>query len=360
VPLPSNDSPPPASRSNLRAILRVLGWSAFVLGGVSGFAQTPPSGGLRADSPADFAPHPASGKTFNELWTYQFWLNGGIQVQLNLSRANFGSFKDPVCGADLAVTSFRGKNAFVAREYPVKRFSWSPANARLEVHPNIYTEGFPPRAHKVYFSTVKEGVAYFLELTFEGMTPGAVWGDGIFDLADGQKMGLYFHIPKARVTGRMGINGDTLAVKGFGWMDHTWQTQFAPKLIDVSYRYAVFSGRAEGGYFFQKGDAVFGYGVREEKGRLSLLNPNGIKVPSRTNWGGTSLARQLEVSLANGTPIHLVRTEDRQRTSFMQELSTLERFGAKVFLGGELVGFRGIGTVDGSLPAIYSFTVVKR
>ena len=85
-------------------------------------AQTPPTGGLRPDVLADFAPHAASSKTFNELWTYQFWLNGGIQVQLNLSRANFGSFKDPVCGADLAVTNFRGRNAFVAREYPVKRF----------------------------------------------------------------------------------------------------------------------------------------------------------------------------------------------------------------------------------------------
>ena len=137
-------------------------------------AQTPPSGGLRSDALADFAPHPASGKTYNELWTYQFWLNGGVQVQLNLSRANFGSFKDPVCGADLAVTNFRGRNIFVAREYPMKRFSWTPATARLEVHPNIHVEGLPPRAHKLFFSTVKDGKEYFLELTFENMTPGVV------------------------------------------------------------------------------------------------------------------------------------------------------------------------------------------
>src|SRR4051812_16687945 len=90
-------------------------------------APIPPTGGLRSDTPVDFAPHNPSSKTFNEFWTYQFWLNGGVQVQLNLSRASFGSFKDPVCGADLAVMNFRGRNAFVAREYPVKRFSWTPA-----------------------------------------------------------------------------------------------------------------------------------------------------------------------------------------------------------------------------------------
>ena len=332
---------------------------ALALAGIS-LAQTPPVGLLRPDGPSDFAPHAALGKTFNELWTYQFWLNGGIQVQLNLSRANFGSFKDPVCGADLAVTNFHGHNAFVAREYPMKRFSWTPAPARLEIHPKIYVEGLPPRAHKVFFSTVKDEKAYFLELTFENMTPGVVWGDGVFSLPDDQKMGLYIHVPKARVTGRLALNGDTITVKGFGWMDHTWQTQFATKLIDISYRYAAVSGRAEGGYFFQRENNVFGYGIREDKGRMTLLNPIGISVVSRAAWGGTSLPKQIDIALEGKPAVTLVRTEDRQRTSFMQELSTFERFGAKVFLGGELVGFRGVGQVDGAQQAVYSFTVVKK
>ena len=342
--------------------MRAFTLFAAALAGAFGIstAQTPPIGFLRPDTPSDFAPHAASGKTFNELWTYQFWLNNGIQVQLNLSRANFGSFKDPVCGADLAVTNFNGRNAFVAREYPVKRFSWTPAPARLEVHPKIYVEGLPPRAHKIFFSTVKDGKAYYLELTFEGMMPGVVWGDGVFNLPDDQKMGLYFHIPKARVTGRLALDGDTIAVKGFGWMDHTWQTQFATRLIDIGYRYAAVSGGAEGGYYFQRGTSVFGYGIREEKGRMILLNPVGVSVVSRSTWGGTSLPRQIDIAFDGKPGVTLLRTEDRQRTSFMQELGSLERFGAKVFLGGELMGFRGLGLVDGTKPAVYSFTVVKK
>jgi len=336
------------------AILATLAFLSTTL------AQTPPTGGLRPDTPSDYAPHASNGKTFNEFWTYQFLLNGGIQVQLNLSRANFGSFKDPVCGADLAVMNFLGRNAFVAREYPIKRFSWSPSAARLEVHDDIWSEGMPPRSHRLFFSTQKAGKAYFLDLTFEGMTPGVVWGDGVFDLPDNQKMALYFHIPRARVKGRIALDGDTINVRGFGWLDHTWQTQFAPKLIDAGYRYTVTSGRAEGGYFFQKGDKVFGYGIREDKGRFALLNPTGLTAASRASWGGTSVPKRLEVALEGRAPLALLRTEDRQRTSFMQELSSIERFGAKMFLGGELMGFRGAGLVDDAAPAIFSYTVVKR
>jgi hypothetical protein len=322
------------------------------------FAQTPPSGGLRPDNPVDYAPHASNGKTFNEFWTYQFLLNGGIQVQLNLSRANFGSFKDPVCGADFAVMNFLGRNAFVAREYPVKRFSWN--GSRLQVHDDIWSEGVPPRAHRLFFSTEKAGKAYLLDLTFEGMTQGVVWGDGVFQLPDNQKMALYFHIPRARVKGRLALDGDTINVRGFGWLDHTWQTQFAPKLIDAGYRYAVTSSRAEGGYFFQKGDKVFGYGIREEKGKFSLLQPTSLTLANRTALGSTSVAKRLEVNLEGRPPVSLLRTEDRQRTSFMQELSSIERFGAKMFLGGELMGFRGVALVDDAVPAVYSYTVVKR
>jgi hypothetical protein len=56
----------------------------------------------------------------------------------------------------------------------------------------------------------------------------------------------------------------------------------------------------------------------------------------------------------------LLRVEDRQRTSVLQELSALERFGARMYLGGEILGYRGLAKVNDSLPAIYSFTLVKR
>lgn len=324
-------------------------------------AVTPPEGGLRRDTPADYAPAPRPGRTHNEFWTWQFRLNDGIQLQLNLSRVHFGSLKDPVCGADLAVMGFRGHNYFVAREYPMRNFSWNSEAARLEVHADIYAEGLPPRAHRVSFSTRKGGHDYFLELTFEEMTPGAVWGDGIFRLGGGEESALFIHIPKAKVKGRLAIDGDTTAVRGFGWMDHSRQSQFGTKFMDAGYRYAVTSGRAEGGYFFQDGDKVFGYGVREEKGALALLKPESIRVSERTSWGPAAVPKGLDISLeGRNDTLRLQRTENRQRTSVLQELGTFERFAAKMYLGGELLSYRGLATVDSLRPAVFSFTIVKR
>ncbi len=343
-------------------IPRLIG-GAFVLAAAAAFvaaAATVPEGGLRRDTPADYAPDPKPGKTHNEFWTWQFLFENGAQAQLNFSRVHFGSLKDPVCGADLAVMNFRG-NHFVAREYPLSNFAWEPDDELLRVHANIRAEGLPPRAHRVRFATRKGGKSYFLDLTFERMMPGAVWGDGTFRLGGGESVSLFVHVPRARVRGRLGIDGDTVEVRGFGWMDHTRQTQFGTRFMDAGYRYVVTQGRAEGGYFFQDGGKVFGYGVREEGGgRLALLKPLALAARDRATWGGLSVPRTLELSLEDRPPVALRRTEDRQRTALLQELGTFERFGARVYLGGELFGYRGLATVGDSVPAVYSFTMVKR
>src|SRR5437762_13089738 len=86
---------------------------------------------LRRDNATDIAPHPKSSRTYNEFWTYQFWLNEGIQAQVDLSRANFGSFKDPACGADLSLIGFKGRNYFVAREYKARNFAFDVERQRL-------------------------------------------------------------------------------------------------------------------------------------------------------------------------------------------------------------------------------------
>src|SRR5690606_9981419 len=129
------------------------------------------------------------------FWTWQFLLEGGAQIQLNFSRVHFGTLKDPVCGADLAVMNFRGRNHFVAREYPLSNFSWEPAAERLGVHANIWAEGLPPRSHHVRFATKKGGKSYYLDLTFDKMMPGAVWGDGVFRLGGGESVSLFVHVP---------------------------------------------------------------------------------------------------------------------------------------------------------------------
>jgi hypothetical protein len=317
-----------------------------------------PVGGLRRDDQADLSPHPQATRTFNEFWTYLFWLNNGIQVELNLSRASFGKFKDPVCGAGLSVMNFKGRDYLVAREYPSGNFVFDTARQRLSVHERIFFEGFPPLKHRVFFSTSKNGVAYFLDLSFEDMLPGLVWGDGVFHLPGDQRLGLYFHIPRARVHGRLGVNGDTVAVEGFGWMDHNWETNYAPRLIDAGYRYALFSGRAEGGCFFQKDGRIFGYGLRQTEGQPVLLRPKGMKTTETMTWAGVAQPRSFEIDY-DGAPPTRGRWKDlSQWASAFRQLNSLERFGAKLFAGGDLYSFRGTGVVNDSFPALFSFTAV--
>ncbi len=329
--------------------------SLLAFGALRTLAIEDPTGGLRRDNIADLAPHPQPSGNYNEFWTYQFGLNNGVQVQLNLSRADFGRFKDPVCGSDLSVMGFRGKNYFVAREYPLKNFSFDSAHARLAVHTRIFTEGAPPLAHHVFFSTRKDGVSYLLDLTFSDMTPGVVWGDGVFHLRDHQQVGLYFHIPGARVRGKLAINGDTTDVRGFGWMDHSYQTDFATRLIDHGYRYVTCTAPWQGGYFFQNGQGVFGYGVRNQGGRLTLLSPQSIQTPDAA---GAAFPSTLVLAFADGSHAKFQVLQDRLRTSAFQELNWLQRKAAALFLGGELISDRGTGRFDGD-TALYSFIAVR-
>lgn len=331
--------------------------------GAAVFLSTPawpisfPSGPLRKDGPADLAPHPQSSKAYNEFWTYQFWLQDGMQAQLNFSRVSFGSFKDPVCGGDLSLMGFKGHSYFVAREYKLQNFAFDPVLSKLSVHQKIFFQGAPPQAHRVCFTTTKNGVAYFLDLTFDSIAPGAVWGDGVIHLHNNEQMGLFFHIPKAKVHGRIAINGDTVAVQGSAWMDHTYQTQFATNLMDAGYRYVLTSGKTEGGYFFQSEEGLFGYGLREEGGRLQLLKIQGLK-PSNSN-PGPWISRSLEFDFADASPSRFQLKENRQQTSAFQELSYLLRRTARMYLGGEPYSFRGTASINDS-PALFSFTQVVR
>jgi hypothetical protein len=84
-----------------------------------------------------------------------------------------------------------------------------------------------------------------------------------------------------------------------------------------------------------------------------------MKALESASWGGISVPRVLEFQFEGAESSRFQRKEDRQRTSALQELSRIERFGAKLFLGGEILGFRGTGLLNDSLPAIYSFTLIK-
>ncbi len=322
-----------------------------------------PTGDLRSAVLTDLKPHPSSSKTYNEFWTYHFFLDGNIQAVLNFSRVNLGSFKAPVCGADLTIMGFKGKNYSVAREYDKKNFEFADSNQSLRVHEKIWFSGKLPEAHRVHFATNKRDMGYYLDLDFSEILPGKVWGDGMFKFGNTDAVGIFIHIPGAKVSGKLAINQDTLEIKGRAYMDHTYQTDLAPDLVGAGFRYVTQAGPVEVGYVMAPvgrfDPRPIGYGLRYAGGGFTLLKPMGLKVVSSAKAMGASIPTQLEIQYQDGIKAMLQRSEDRLQQSTLHEFSGFAKMAIKSFMGGEILTYKGLGTLNGSQSMAYNYFSVE-
>ena len=355
-------------------VIRRLAVVLFALIGTSGVALasaypgdervTVPAGEQRATTLADLAPHAATTGAFNERWSYLFMLNDGLQLHLNFSLAHLSGLRSAAVGADLGVLGFEGRDYYVAREYAQEnRFRYDASVPRFNAHPQIFFEGAPPRRHRVFFDTEKEGVHYEVDLTFSDMVAGVTWGDGVFTLG-GERLGMYVHIPYARVSGTVALNGVRKQVRGTAYMDHTFQTAYAPRLVRSAYRFARHTGTGwEAGYFILPNDRyedrVVGFGLRRQGGQAELLKPSALEIPATRRKLGVAVPQQLVVHFEGGRRTILSRRGDRQAFSALQDLGGLARAVVTRFIGGEVVYFRGTGTVGSGERAAFDFLLVK-
>ncbi len=352
---------------NSRILTALMATSALILcsGGYAGAAEhiQSPTGDLRSAVLTDLKPHSSSSKTYNEFWTYQLFLDGNIQAVLNFSRVNLGSFKAPVCGADFTLLGFKGRNYSVAREYEKKNFVFTDSNQQLRVHEKIWFEGKLPDSHHIHFATTKKEVSYYLDLTFTDILPGKVWGDGMFKFGSTDQVGIFMHIPYAKVSGRLGINQDTTDVSGTAYMDHTFQTDLAPALVGAGFRYVTQTQPLEVGYVMDPvnkySQAPVGYGLRNVDGNLTLLKPSSLKVVSYNKAMDAHVATVLEINYQDGRKTVLNRGEDRQQQSTLNEFSGFTKMAIKSFMGGEIMTFKGLGKINGSQPMAYNYFYVE-
>ncbi len=320
-------------------------------------ASQTPSGDLRESSFADLKDHPIDSKTYNEFWTYQFFLDGGTQIILNYSRANLGSFKDPVCGADVSFIDFKGKNYSVAREYPKKNFKWNSANQGLNVHKDIWFKGPLPQSHEVYFSTRKNKTNYYIHLSFSEIDPGYVWGDGQFSLGS-EKVGIYIHIPRAVVKGKIAINKDTLDVTGIAYMDHTFQSTMGTDLVDEGYRFYSPGENPIIGNFVKPLSkykmGFVGYGLQKTESGYQLLQPGSLNISEHKKMRDIKLPQALSLTGPKGNIVLKVSKHQQQLSILDGFDSWFEKKAVKLFLGGEMIHFRGLAKVNGS-PGYFNF-----
>lgn len=318
-----------------------------------------PKGELRHTTVDDIRPNL---DVKHEMWSYRFVLDDGIQLFIDFRRADLGTFKGKVLGADFAVVGFKGEEYDVSREYPADNLKFDETTERLSVHPNIWFEGKLPSTHRLYYATRKKGTSYFADLTFSAVAPGSVWGDGIFRFGKDEFMGMTIPIPYARVNGRIAINADTIRVSGTGYMDHVFQSDKISSLVDAGYRIMSHDRGWEVGLFLQptrKFEAeVIGYGVFNMGAGRALYKPVEMSIVEIGAVDGDDVPSRIILADGEGRQRVVQRSLNRQKLSLLREVGGLKKFIAKKIAGGDVLMFRGVGTLDGNRPMAYDFFVV--
>lgn len=321
-----------------------------------------PTGEERSLGPDDFRPQDRHGSAFNEIWTYSLLLDSGMQATFSISYANLGSVMGAVSGAEFSISGFEGQSYRAPKEYDADDLIYQAATGKLQVHPEIYVEGVLPQRHSIRFGAKKGELRYDVALTLTDIARGLTWGNGVFKLGN-EKLGMFIHIPYARVNGTVTIGGVTKQVSGTAYMDHTFQTEFAPKIVRESYRYVQHTGSMEVGYFVtphaRYNERVVGIGAVKERGRFRLRKPEKIHVVSQRPALGADVANQLLIQYEGGGQTILNRDRDAQRFSVLDQLSGLQRAVVKRYIGGEAAVFRGRGVTNQRSRFAYDFMVIK-
>ena len=318
-----------------------------------------PTGDYRPTTVDDIRP---DDRVKHEMWSYRFQLNGDTQLFIDFRKADLGTFKGKVLGADFAVVGLKGNQHAVSREYPNDNLTFDNATHRLSVHPNIWFEGKLPRHHVVHYETRKAGVSYFAHLTFTDIATGGTWGDGVFGFGDDETMGVTIPIPYARVSGKIAVDGDTMQVSGTGYMDHVTQTDKVSKLVDAGYRVVSHTGGWDVGLYLtptKKYDAtVVGFGLSSRRGYAALFKATELSVREMGRERGDDLPTTLEVRNERGESKSFQRSRNLQRLSLLREVGGLKKFVAKKIAGGDVIMFRGVGLIDHVRAMAYDYFIV--
>lgn len=333
--------------------LLILILSAFLLLPLTGTAQiSNPDQELNSLESDMIWAQTLEGSHFNEFWNYQFYFNDGMKVHITFSAANFGSLKDPVTGVRVSVFNHDGELYQLSREYPLHHLIQDKEKNlfKLREDRELYFEGKLPERHRVVIKTSKDGVDYDIDLQLNNIQSGFKLGDGMYQIG-GERVGIVTHIPYAKASGHVTINGNRKQVNGTAYMDHTWQNQTTTRLMHSGYRMIVHSDRNNWDLLYMmrpdesSNNATIGHRVFNSDGKLTYATVESMEVVSSQRAFGTSIPRIINVNLGDDSSIRLSRTQDDERFTVLGELSWIARRAARTFLGGEVIDYRGEATL---------------
>lgn len=341
-----------------------------LIGTIASAQISNPEGVMHSTDDDDIWAQTLEGSHFNEFWTYHFYLNNDMKVHVTFTAANFGNLKAPVSGVQFSIDRLNGELYQVSREYDLdllvqdkETYMWRNRMAR-----ELYFIGKLPEQHKVYINTEKDDIQYTIDLDLHNIQEGIKWGDGFYNV-NGEKVGMYTHIPYAEVSGTISVDGTEEKVTGTVYMDHTFQNETTTRLIHSGYRYIYHEDVNNWDliYFMLPKNTdqnkTIGYRIRNVDGEITLNGVERILQTTDSETFGEDLPRILELQLDNGSTLRLNRTKDTEKFSVLGELGRIAKSVARRFLGGEIVHFRGDAVLmePGSRPTrgYYHYLVVE-
>jgi len=323
-----------------------------------------PNGDFRSTEPEDFLAKNYPSKFYNELYTYQFQLENGVQIVYTFSINDFGSFKSRVTGAKLMVRWLDGNDYVVNKEYPIDIFRNEADSNIIVLHPerNYWAKGRFDKKHIIRFETTKEGVSYDIQLELINITNGVIWGDGVFKIK-GNDFGITLLIPHAEVEGFVSINGERIEAKGTAIMDLTYQKSLSTKFLNNGYR--IKSGDKDNGYVFnfltikEKDDIIpFGYGIRFKDGEQKFISPRNIVIAKSNKTHGFWLNTDFMITLQDGKQVNIKLKDHFDSYSILDELRGLRKTIAKRILRGEVIELNGTADINNQ-DGFFSFIIIK-
>ena len=333
----------------------------FVASSVCAADVVPPKGAERALSVSDFMPHTNTTKEFNETWSYQFVFDNGTRAFINFSTLYIpGTGKK--LGCDLGFWNFKGKTHTVGRQYPPERMETDKAKSNIVIKSGEYLMGNKPgKGHRVLYSTEKNG-KFLLDVTFDSAVQGKVPGDGVWTIGK-QKFGQYVHIPYGRVSGKIAYNEDTIAVKGYAYMDQTWQTDQATEIAARSINFStnakapLYAGRVS----LTADGKIFGYAVYSNEGTTKVATPKQIK-DGDSGYSGKKFPKgSLTFDFGDSAPaLTFAANKPLQKASLLDKVDGwFAKKAMKIAAGGEVLFYRGRSDGNNGKKIDWAITGVK-
>lgn len=286
---------------------------------------------------ADFYPHKATTEKFNETWSYQFVFDNGTRAYVTIATLYVPASGQKI-GTDISFWNFNGKSYSVGRQYPPERLKTEKDKKKINIKDEYFLEGLPGKGHRVYFTAHKNG-DFMLDVTFESAVAGAKATNPTTNVGK-NSITQFLHIPFGRVAGRIAYGTDTLNVKGYALMEHSYQTEQA---IDLARRVITFAKNSSAESFAGKigidnSGNLFGYALKAGE----ILHPVKI-LDDSTEYDGKKFPKgMLEITWSDGSKTNIEASKTLQKFSLLNNFDGwLAKKAAKFMMGGEPFFYRG-------------------